>query len=68
MLKVEIDYESCMRTGQCYRRYARAFRARDDDFPEGTVPEFGEDLRDEVEAAATNCPSASITVVESAAD
>lgn len=64
MLKVEIDYDSCMRTGQCYLRYARAFRVRDDDLPEGTASEFDEDLRDEIEAAATNCPSGSITVVE----
>jgi ferredoxin len=68
MLKVEIDYETCMRTGQCYLRYPDAFRARDDDFPEGTAPEFGEDLREQVEAAATNCPSASISVVELPAD
>ncbi len=68
MLKIEIDYDTCMRTGQCYLRYARAFRVGDDDYPEGTAGEFDEELREEVEAAATNCPSTSITVVEVAPD
>ena len=36
MLRVEINYQTCLKTGQCYYLHSEAFRQKDDDFPEPT--------------------------------
>ena len=67
MLRVEINYQTCLKTGQCYYLHSEAFRPRDDDFPEPTEREYPEALREALEEAADLCPTQSISLVESAA-
>lgn len=64
MPKVEIDYRTCMRTGQCYYLHPEAFRRREDDHPEPTQPSFPPDLREALDEAADLCPTESIRVLD----
>ncbi|MEX2229141.1 MAG: ferredoxin [Dehalococcoidia bacterium] len=64
MPKVEIDYRTCMRTGQCYYLHPEAFRRRADDHPEPTAPSFSAELHAALQEAAELCPTESITIVE----
>ncbi len=52
MLRIEINYQTCLKTGQCYYLHGEAFRQKDDDFPEATEQEFPEEMREALEDAA----------------
>ncbi len=62
MPRVKVNYETCLKTGQCYYLHPEIFRARDDDFPESVAPTFGEELREAMEDAAELCPTSSLLV------
>ena len=62
MPRVEINYETCLKTGQCYYLHPEIFRARDDDFPEPVQPAFDEQLREAMEDEAELGPSAPLLV------
>jgi ferredoxin len=64
MPKAEINYRTCMKTGQCYYLHPEVFRRREDDHPEPTQPTFSADLRDALDEAADLCPTESITIVD----
>ncbi len=64
MLRIEINYQTCLKTGQCYYLHAEAFRQKDDDFPEATKNEFPDEVREALEDAADLCPTQSIKIVE----
>jgi ferredoxin len=64
MLRIEINYQSCLKTGQCYYLHGEAFRQKDDDFPEATEQQFPEAMREALEDAADLCPTQSIKIVE----
>ncbi len=63
-MRAEVDYRTCMKTGQCYYLHPELFRRREDDHPEPTAGAFPEDLRDALEEAADLCPTESIRVVD----
>jgi ferredoxin len=64
MLKAEVNYRTCTRTGQCYYLHPEAFRDRGDGHPEPVQDRFPMPLRDALEEAADLCPTESIHVEE----
>ncbi|MDA0365401.1 MAG: ferredoxin [Chloroflexi bacterium] len=64
MPKVEINYRTCTKTGQCYYLHSEAFRRRADDHPEPTAAAFPSDQREALDEAADLCPTESITIVD----
>jgi ferredoxin len=64
MPKVEINYRTCMKTGQCLYLHAEAFRERADEYPEPTRESFPAEMREALDEAADLCPTESITVID----
>jgi ferredoxin len=62
--RVEINYRTCLKTGQCYYLHPEGFRQREDDHPEPVQETFPPELREALVEAAELCPTESITVID----
>ncbi len=64
-MRIEIDREKCLRSGQCMYMHPKLFEEGEDGYPipfSGPVPA---ELKDEAEDAADICPSGAIKLIES---
>jgi len=64
MPRLEINRDTCMRSGQCYVVQPRLLQPDDEDIPVPTQREFPEEERVPMQEAANVCPTGSITVAD----
>lgn len=63
-MKVEIDYEVCMRHSRCHFFHPELFAERDDGFPTVTVEVLSEQHREAINDAISECPTGALSLVE----
>jgi ferredoxin len=63
-MRVEIDHQTCLRSGQCFYLHPQVFREGPDGFPLPVVDPVPPELREEAEEAAEICPSGAIQLIE----
>lgn len=65
MLRIEVDENTCMRSGQCYVTHPELLQPDDDDLPVPTQDEFDESEREAIEDVVSVCPTGAIRLIES---
>lgn len=63
-MRLIIDYQKCLKSGQCSYLHAALIKADPDGTPRVIVEKIGEDLREAAEDAVDLCPSGAIALME----
>jgi ferredoxin len=63
-MRLVIDHQKCLKSGQCSYLHAELIKADPDGTPRVIVEKIGEDLRAAAEDAVDLCPSGAIALVE----
>ena len=64
-MKLEVNYEKCTKSGECYYNHPALFKADGDGLPRLVVDELTTDeLKREAEQAVDVCPEQAIVLVE----
>lgn len=63
-MRLIIDYNKCLKSGQCSYLHAELIKADADGTPSVIVEKIGEDLRADAEDAVDLCPSGAILLVD----
>ena len=59
-----INYNRCIKTGNCYRDFPELFKEKDDSFPEVLNADPEGDAHDDATWARSNCPGYSVRLGE----
>lgn len=63
-MRLVIDYQKCLKSGQCSYLHAELIKADPDGTPRVIVEQIGADLQAAAEDAVDLCPSGAIALVE----
>jgi ferredoxin len=63
-MRLVIDYQKCLKSGQCSYLHAELIKADPDGTPRVIVEKIGEDLRAAAEDVVDLCPSGAISLVD----
>jgi ferredoxin len=61
-MRLVINYNKCLKSGQCSYLHAELIKADPDGTPRVIVEKIGDDLREAAEDAVDLCPSGAITL------
>jgi ferredoxin len=61
-MRLVINYNKCLKSGQCSYLHAELIKADHDGTPRVIVEKIGDDLREAAEDAVDLCPSGAITL------
>jgi ferredoxin len=63
-MRLVIDYQKCLKSGQCSYLHAELIKADPDGTPRVIVEKIGEDLQAAAEDAVDLCPSGAISLLD----
>jgi ferredoxin len=61
-MKVKIDYEKCLKSGECYYNHPELFKMGDEGFPVVLVDEVDDAMQRHAREAMEVCPAVAITL------
>jgi ferredoxin len=61
-MKVKVDFEKCLKAGECYYNHPELFRMGEEGFPVVLVDELSDEMQNHAREAAEVCPAVAISL------
>jgi ferredoxin len=61
-MKVKVDFEKCLKSGECYYNHPELFRMGDEGFPIVLVDELDDNMQRHAAQAKEVCPAVAISL------